>query len=83
VIQAIAQVILKARAIEQCGTEPSRLLMQKEQREENLIHTAMDGETMRGTLGHGRDNQPPIHLLSLYECKSGLVEHIHRKALEL
>jgi DDE_Tnp_1-associated/Transposase DDE domain len=73
VIQAIAQVILKERAVEQCSDEPSRLLAQKEQGEENLIHTAMDGKALRGTLKHERDDQPPVHLLSLYECESGIL----------
>jgi predicted transposase YbfD/YdcC len=73
VIQAIAQVIMKARAIEECDDEPSRLLAKKEQGEENLIHTAMDGKTLRGTLKHERDDQPPVHLLSLYECESGIL----------
>jgi predicted transposase YbfD/YdcC len=73
VVQAIAQVILKARAIEKCDDEPSRLLAKKEQGEENLIHTAMDGKTLRGTLKHEREDQPPVHLLSLYECESGIL----------
>ena len=73
VVQVIAQVILKARAVEHCDDEPSRLLAQKEQGEENLIHTAMDGKTLRGTLKHERDDQPPVHLLSLYECESGIL----------
>ena len=72
VAQVIAQVILKARAEEVCGTEPSRLLAQS-QEEEVLIHTAMDGKTMRGTLGHKKEDQPPVHLLSLYDCESGIV----------
>jgi predicted transposase YbfD/YdcC len=72
IAQAIAQVILKARAVEKCGEEPSRLVPQ-EQEEEKLIHTAMDGKTMRGTLGHTDENQPSVHLLSLYDCESGIV----------
>lgn len=72
VVQAISQVILKARAVEQCGEEPSRLLAQQ-QEEEALIHTAMDGKVLRGTLWHEKEEQPPVHLLSLYECESGLV----------
>jgi len=72
VAQAIAQVILKARAVEQCESEPSRLLAQQ-QREETLLHTAMDGKVLRGTLGHADKKQPPVHLLSLYECESGIV----------
>lgn len=72
IAQAIAQVILKARAVEQCGEEPSRL--QKPGPEaEHLIHTAMDGKTLRGTLKHAKEGQPPVHLLSLYECQSGIV----------
>jgi predicted transposase YbfD/YdcC len=82
-VKVIAQVILKARAVEQCGEEPSRLLAQKEQGEENLLHTAVDGKTMRGTLKHGRDDQPPVHLLSLYECGIGVVlAHVSVKKKE-
>jgi predicted transposase YbfD/YdcC len=72
VVEAIKSVISKARAKEECGTEPSRLLAYKEEGE-NLIHTAMDGKTMRGTLHHARENQPPVHLLALYEAESGIV----------
>jgi len=72
IAQALAQVILKARAVEKCGEEPSRLVPQAHE-EEKLIHTAMDGKTLRGTLGHTRENQPSVHLLSLYDCESGIV----------
>lgn len=65
--------MLKARAVERCGTEPSRLLAEKEQGEENLIHTAMDGKTLRGTRKLGKEGHAPVHLLSLYECESGIV----------
>jgi len=40
---------------------------------EKLVHTAMDGKVMRGTLGHAKEGQPSVHLLSLYECESGMV----------
>lgn len=33
----------------------------------------MDGKTLRGTLGHAQENQPPVHLLALYECDSSIV----------
>ena len=71
IVTVIAHVLLKARAVEQCETEPSRL--QAEKHEETLTHVAMDGKTLRGTLGHDREEQPAVHLLSLYECQSGLV----------
>ena len=72
VAKAIAQVILKARAVEQCGTEASRLRASTETGEK-LVHTAMDGKVLRGTRGHAKEEQPSVHLLSLYECESGIV----------
>lgn len=71
IVTAVASVLLKARAVEQCGTEPSRL--QAHHQEEPLTHVAMDGKTLRGTLGHESEGQPSVHLLSLYECHSGIV----------
>src|SRR5947209_9549301 len=73
IAKAIAQVILNARSVEQCGEEPSRLLAQQVHGEEKLIHTAVDGNVLRGTLKHDRDDQPPVHLLTFYECESGIV----------
>jgi predicted transposase YbfD/YdcC len=70
-VTVIASVLLKARAVEQCGSEPSRLEAHKQ--EETLTQVAMDGKTMRGTLGHESVGQPSVHLLSLYECHSGIV----------
>jgi predicted transposase YbfD/YdcC len=71
IVTAVASVLLKARAVEQCGSEPSRLQAQRQ--EEALRHVAMDGKTLRGTLGHASTRQPSVHLLSLYECHSGIV----------
>lgn len=73
VARAIAQVLVKARAQERCDEEPSRLLAQQESNHEELLQTAVDGKMLRGTLKHGRDDQPPVHLLSWYECESGIV----------
>jgi predicted transposase YbfD/YdcC len=71
IVTVIASVLLKARAVEQCGDEPSRLQATKQ--EETLTHVAMDGKTLRGTLGHESEGQPSVHLLSFYECHSGIV----------
>ena len=73
IAQVIAQVIVKARAAEQCDEEPSRLVAQKALSEASLMQTAVDGKILRGTLKHGREDQPPVHLLSFYECESGIV----------
>ncbi len=71
IVTVVASVLLKARAVEQCGTEPGRL--QAQCQEKALTHVAMDGKTLRGTLGHDSEGQPSVHLLSLYECPSGIV----------
>jgi DDE_Tnp_1-associated len=73
VARAIAQVLVKARAPERCEEEPSRRLSQPASSNEGLLQTAVDGKMLRGTLKHGRDDQPPVHLLSWYECESGIV----------
>ena len=72
VAKAIAQVIVRARAVEKCGTEPSRLVAKKKEKEK-LIHTAMDGKVMRGTNKHADENKPEVNLLTLYECETGIV----------
>ena len=70
-VSVIAGVLLKARAGEPGGSEASRRPAQTP--EEPLTHVAMDGKTLRGTLGHESEKQPSVHLLSLYECQSGIV----------
>jgi predicted transposase YbfD/YdcC len=69
IVTVVANVLLKARAVEQGGTEPSRFQAHKQ--EETLTQVAIDGKTLRGTLGHQREGQPSVHLLS--ECQSGIV----------
>src|SRR5229473_2611925 len=56
--EALARGLLKARAVEQCGTEPSRLHAHKQ--EEALTHVAMDGKTLRGTLRHESEHQQKV-----------------------
>jgi hypothetical protein len=71
-IKAIESVIRKARAAEKCGDEPSRLVAGAH-KGENLIHRAVDGKVMKGTLKHAQEDQPPVHLVGLYECETGLL----------
>lgn len=70
--QVIAQVLIQARTAEQGADEPDRV-PKGAPAKERLIHTAMDGKTLRGTLGHAKEEQPAVHLLALYECESGIV----------
>jgi hypothetical protein len=70
-VSVVANVLLKARAVEQCDTQPSRLQAHKQ--EGTLSHVAMDGKTLCGTLGHQSEGQPCVPLLSRYDCHSGIV----------
>ena len=71
-ITAIESVLRKARAVEKCADEPSRLVSQ-DYEGDNLIHRAADGKIMKGTLKHAKEDQPPVHLFGLYECETGLL----------
>jgi predicted transposase YbfD/YdcC len=71
-IKAIESVIRKARATEKSGGKPSQLVAQDHERE-NLVHRAADGKVMKGTLKHANEVQPPVHLVGLYECETGLL----------
>ncbi|GHO90410.1 hypothetical protein KSF_004580 [Reticulibacter mediterranei] len=60
----IAGVILKARATEQNPTQGPP---------ETLRQVAVDGKTLRGTLGHEPAHQPSVHVLSWYDPQAGVV----------
>jgi hypothetical protein len=65
------ECLTRAETSRRCGEEPSRLANQGGR--EHSAHIAMDGKTMRGTLGHEAANQPSVHLLSLYEISAAPV----------
>ena len=67
----LTQALTRVRATKRCGDEPSRLAGQAE-REEH-VHVALDGKTLRGTLGHEQPDQKPMHQLGLYETRTGLL----------
>ncbi len=67
----IAQVIIKAQSVERRAMPSSRL--PGEQGTEPLTHGAMDGKTLRGTGKHEKPEHPSVHILSLYDCQSGIV----------
>jgi predicted transposase YbfD/YdcC len=62
--QVIAQVVLKARALKKSLASEAG---------ETLTQVAVDGKTLRGTLGHRHAHQPAVHVLSWYEPQTGLV----------
>jgi hypothetical protein len=61
---------------QRCGSEPSRLLSQAGR--EHKAHLALDGKTLRGTLKHESPQQTSVHLLSLYETRTGVVLAQHQ-----
>ena len=63
VARVVAQVLLKARAQE----------TQRASEAERMRQVALDGKTLRGTLGHRSEQQPAVHVLSWYEPCRGLV----------
>ena len=71
VTRVVQQCLTRAETSRRCGEEPSRLATQVGR--EQSAHIAMDGKTMRGTLGHEADTQPSVHLLALYEVNTGTV----------
>jgi predicted transposase YbfD/YdcC len=73
IARVLAQVILKARALRQSMHESNSLTESNTQNKDNLVHTAMDGKVLRGTLKHEKETQPEVHTLSLYECETGIV----------
>lgn len=70
-LNVVASCLTRWEAGERCEEEPSRLAQQAGKQEKQ--HLAVDGKTMRGTLGHANTNQASVHVLSVYEVKTGLV----------
>src|SRR6266576_398901 len=71
VVELLAGVIAKARGLEKCGDEPSRLVVQRED-ERKMNHLAADGKTLRGTLNHAEETMPSVHILTLYDCDTSI-----------
>ncbi len=69
--EVVTQLLTRARASKRCGDEPSRLVGQAEQQEH--VHVALDGKTLRATLGHEAADQRKMHQVALYETQTGLV----------
>jgi predicted transposase YbfD/YdcC len=70
-LSVVAGCLTRWEAAERCENEPSRLAGQDGQQAKQ--HVAVDGKTMRGTLGHESADQPSVHVLSVYEVRTGLV----------
>jgi predicted transposase YbfD/YdcC len=65
-------LLTRVGASQRCEEEPSRLLQDEQHREEH-VHVALDGKTLRGTLGHRAPDQQKMHQLALYETGTGVI----------
>jgi len=71
VTQVLMQALTRVAAMQRCGDEPSRLAGQGER--EQHVHVALDGKTLRGTLGHEVADQKKMHQVALYETQTGVI----------
>ncbi len=67
----MAQSFCRAEARRRCGSEPARLHFQGGRAAKAQV--ALDGKTLRGTLGHRAPHQPPVHQLACYEVATGTI----------
>jgi len=67
--QVLTQALTRVRATQRCGDEPSRLAGQGPGEQ----HAALDGKTLRGTLGHEALDQRKMPQLALYDTQAGLI----------
>src|SRR5256885_13125765 len=69
-LEVVAGCLTRWEAAERCENEPGRLADQQGQQAKQ--HVAVDGKTMRGTLGHEAESQPGGDGVSVYEGRTGL-----------
>ena len=69
--EVLAQFLTRAEASLRCGEEPSRLATDAQG--QIHAHLALDGKTLRGTLGHEAEDQNKMHQLAFYEVQTGVV----------
>src|SRR5207245_9996701 len=70
-LTVVAGCLTRWEAGESCENEPSRLAEQGGQQEKQ--HVAVDGKTMRGTLGHQSATKPIAHDRPVCEMRRGRV----------
>jgi predicted transposase YbfD/YdcC len=73
IVRVIAQVIMKARTEKLGNSETNNLEEGQDQNEGELVHRALDGKKMRGTMKHENENQPEVNTIALYEVETGIV----------
>lgn len=67
--KVLSQLLIRLAASRRCGEEPSRMANQQEGQQH--VHLALDGKTLKGTLGHQAASERAMHQLGLYETQTG------------
>lgn len=71
VTQVLNDMLIRVAAMRRGGVHPSRPGSQAEG--EHQAHVALDGKTLRGTLGHAAADQKKMHQLTLYDTQTGVL----------
>lgn len=72
VSQVINDLLTRVGAEKRGGEDKSPVVEAGPQRQEQ-VHLALDGKTLRGTLGHVAADQKKMHQLALYETQTGVI----------
>jgi predicted transposase YbfD/YdcC len=67
VTQVLNDLLTRLGAMKRDGEHPTALC------EEQQMHLALDGKTLRGTLGHTAADQKKMHQLTLYDTQTGVL----------
>jgi hypothetical protein len=67
VTQVLGDLLTRLGAMKRDGEHPTALC------EEQQVHLALDGKTLRGTLGHTAADQKKMHQLTLYDTQTGVL----------
>jgi hypothetical protein len=71
VTQVLNDMPIRVGAMRRAGEHPTHLGSQAEGKQQ--AHVALDGKTLRGTLGHVAVDQKKMHQLTLYDTQTGVV----------
>lgn len=72
-VRQVLNDLLTRLGAEQCSERKPARLSSHEQHRDKQVHLALDGKTLRGTLGHRASDQQKMHQLALYETGTGVL----------
>jgi hypothetical protein len=70
VTQMLNDLLTRVGAMQRDGEHPNHLSRHSAEQQR---HVALDGKTLRGTLGHAAVDQKQMHQLTLYDTQTGVL----------